>query len=32
MMKKDKKNMKKDVGNIIDKLLWHTDDVCLDNS
>ena len=24
--------MKKDIGNIIDKLLWHTDDVCLDNS
>ena len=32
MMKKGDKNMKKDVGNIIDKLLWHTDDVCLDNS
>ena len=32
MMKKDKKDMKKDLRNIVDKLVWSADSVCFNNS
>jgi|TARA_B110000211_G_scaffold48808_1_gene53039 hypothetical protein len=32
MMKKDEKNMKKDLRDIVNKLVWSADSVCLINS